>query len=105
MMAYSEFYDRVYSRDNPKNDPYGWIQWKGTNVCMDIHCLCGYFGHVDQEFFYFYECPECHRKFAVGQNIKLIELDSEEVSHRETEAARYQLNAFYSDKEHHRLGA
>ena len=24
-----------------KDKPHGWIQWKGTGVCMDVHCKCG----------------------------------------------------------------
>jgi len=24
--------------------PHGWVQWKGTDVCMDVHCACG---HID----------------------------------------------------------
>jgi hypothetical protein len=58
--------------------PHGWIQWKGTEVCIDLHCVCGHLGHFDGDFFYFYECSECHRKYRVGQNIKLIELTSDE---------------------------
>lgn len=51
--------------------PSAWIQWKGTDVCMDIHCSCGELSHVDGEGVYFYECPTCHQKYAVGQNIRL----------------------------------
>lgn len=59
--------------------PHGWIQWKGTNVCMDIHCGCDKVehAHVDLDFFYFYECPGCHKKYKVGQYVSLIELDAE----------------------------
>jgi hypothetical protein len=31
---------------------HGWIQWKGTDVCMDIHCECGTLSHIDGEFAY-----------------------------------------------------
>jgi hypothetical protein len=40
--------------------PYGWIQWKGTNVCMDVLCECGYHGHLDAMFAYHVRCPQCH---------------------------------------------
>jgi len=73
------FYREVYSQDNPEGDAYGWIQWKGTNVCIDLHCKCGYHDHFDGDFFYYFECPKCHRKYAVGQNIKLIELTKEQI--------------------------
>ena len=29
---------------------WGRIQWKGTDICVDIHCVCGYLGHIDGEF-------------------------------------------------------
>ncbi len=74
-----DLFEDIYSKDsNVENSTHGWIQWKGTNVCMDIYCTCGHFGHIDIDFFYAYECPKCHRKFAVGQNIKFIELNNEQ---------------------------
>jgi len=54
--------------------PHGWIQWKGTSVCIDLHCACGYHGHVDADFFYFYECVQCKRRYAVGATVKLSEV-------------------------------
>lgn len=69
------FYDEVYSQDKISTPSTGWIQWKGTDVCIDLHCVCGHHGHFDGDFFYFFECPSCHRKYAVGQNINLIPLN------------------------------
>lgn len=80
-MEYRKFYDAVYPRDNPQTPSYGWIQWKGTDVCMDVHCKCGHLAHVDAGFFYFYKCPACGSHYAVGQNIKLIELTDNEASY------------------------
>jgi hypothetical protein len=69
------FYNEVYDKHDPTpKGPYGWIQWKGTDVCIDLHCACGYHGHVDTDFFYFYQCPSCKAKYAVGQNVALIPL-------------------------------
>ena len=73
-----DFYGAVYGQDNPKGDAHGWIQWKGTDACIDLHCRCGYHGHRDGDFLYFVECPECNRAYALGQNIKLIELTPEQ---------------------------
>jgi hypothetical protein len=56
---------------------HGWIQWKGTSVCMDVHCACGAHGHVDAEFAYFYRCLACDRTFAVGATVRLYECSPE----------------------------
>jgi hypothetical protein len=81
MKNYHDFHDQVYVQDNPQGEAHGWIQWKGTSVCMDMHCKCGYHGHIDADFFYYYECPKCHKKYAVGQNVKLIELSDEQTKY------------------------
>jgi len=62
-----------------KDKPHCWIQWKGTDVCIDVHCSCGNHDHFDGEFFYLYECPKCHKKYSVGCNILLHELSDEDV--------------------------
>lgn len=64
--------------DRPKG-PHGWIQWKGTNVCMDVHCGCGHHGHVDDEFAYFYLC-RCGRGYAIGGTVTLYPLTPEQVA-------------------------
>lgn len=82
---YSKFYDAVYTQDQEPAPAHGWIQWKGTDVCIDLHCECGHHGHVDADFFYFYECPACHKKYAVGQNVRLIPLTEDQATYVETE--------------------
>ncbi len=69
-----------------KGKPHGWIQWKGTDVCMDLHCVCGAHGHIDGFFFYHYACAKCGRKYAVGAHVPLIELTPEQVAHIESGA-------------------
>jgi hypothetical protein len=34
-------------------DPHGWIQFKGTKLCMDVYCKCGTHTHIDGEFVYY----------------------------------------------------
>lgn len=55
--------------------PHGWIQWEGTNVCMDIHCICGEHLHVDADFCYYIKMLCCGRIYCVGQNVMLYEID------------------------------
>lgn len=63
--------------ENPfEGEPFGWIQWKGTNVCMDIHCPnCG-LGHIDAEFAYYIRCS-CGQIYAVSGFVKLIPVGEE----------------------------
>ena len=83
---HKEFRREVYRKDvNVKDRPSGWIQWKGTDVCVDLHCMCGNMEHFDGYFFYFYECSECKRVYAVGENILLIELNEEQKKYVEDE--------------------
>lgn len=58
--------------------PYGFIQWKGTDVCMDIHCICGAHEHYDGDFLYYYKCKTCGRIFEVGSSVPLKELSVQE---------------------------
>lgn len=50
----------------PGTDATTFIQWKGTEVCMDVTCPCGHHGHIDASFAYSLECPACGRFFDVG---------------------------------------
>lgn len=82
-MTTSSFYEQVYSQDTPEGDAHGWIQWKGTDACIDLHCKCGHLEHLDAEFLYFYKCPACGAKYALGQVVKLIPLSDEQAEEAE----------------------
>lgn len=78
-MSNTEHWQNLQNQDfNTDNISSGWIQWKNTDVCIDLHCICGYHGHFDGAFFYFYQCPKCLTKYCIGQNIKLIPLTKQE---------------------------
>jgi len=62
-----------------KDDPHGWIQWKGTDVCLDIHCSCGAHSHIDGDFMYFVQCPACKKIYEVNGNVQLIERDPKDL--------------------------
>lgn len=55
--------------------PHGWVQWKGTDACMDIHCSCGHLGHVDDYFAYYVKCPKCGKQYFVNGHVELIEVE------------------------------
>ena len=60
-----------------ENMPHGWIQWKGTDVCMDVHCKCGNISHVDSDFVYYIKCPKCNAIYMCNGHIEFIELEKE----------------------------
>lgn len=68
-------------QDTKKNEPHGWIQWKGTEVCMDLHCSCGEMSHVDGDFMYHVKCPTCGKVYFCNGHIELIELEVEPENH------------------------
>lgn len=53
---------------------HGWIQWKGTQVCMDVNCECGARLHFDEEFLYAVGCDNCGSTYAVGAYVKLVKM-------------------------------
>lgn len=57
--------------DKQPEAPYGFVQWKGTEVCMDVHCECGEFTHIDSDFAYFVRCCACGRVYECQPYIKL----------------------------------
>lgn len=61
------------------NKPHGWIQFKGTNLCMDVHCKCGAHTHIDGDFLYFIKCSECGVVYELNGHIELIERQSSEI--------------------------
>ena len=62
-----------------QGEPHGRINWGNTNVCIDLRCKCGHHsGHYDGPFFYFWICPKCQTRYAVGRHIKLIALTEEQ---------------------------
>ena len=55
------------------------IQWKGTDVCMDVHCPCGTHSHIDDEFVYFLRCPGCGVAYKVGERVTLTPMTADEL--------------------------
>lgn len=47
----------------PRPETNAFIQWKGTDVCMDFRCECGFDGHVDGFFAHAVECPQCKQRW------------------------------------------
>jgi hypothetical protein len=82
IVKFSNHYDWLKSQDESlsssvKVKPFGFIQWKGTDACLDLHCFCGTHAHIDDEFVYYWKCKDCGRMYALSDHIRLIELDDE----------------------------
>jgi hypothetical protein len=61
--------------------PSAFIQWKGTDVCMDFHCECGAFCHFDGDFCYVVQCPHCNTKWEMPFMVYPRKVTSETFSH------------------------
>lgn len=61
-------------QDQQEGKPHGWIQWKGTDACMDIHCECGEMSHIDAEFCYYVKCPYCGAIYFCNGHIEFIRM-------------------------------
>jgi hypothetical protein len=55
--------------------PHGWIQWKGTDVCMDFHCKCGELGHLDGDFVYYVKCGACGQVYELSGHVEAHPID------------------------------
>lgn len=54
----------------PGSDATMFIQWKGTDVCMDFNCPCGTHGHYDGDFAYNLRCPGCGSTYEMGTQVR-----------------------------------
>lgn len=45
--------------ENKGERPYVFLQWKGTDVCLDFNCDCGFDGHFDGYGAYAIACSNC----------------------------------------------
>ena len=54
------------------------IQWKGTDVCMDFHCKCGEHMHFDCDFLYHVKCCNCGEVYKIGSRVSATPVTPEE---------------------------
>ena len=63
----------VEYEDHCKDErPSTFIQWKGTDVCLDFYCECGVQSHLDADFAYTIACPACKAEYEMPSNIILL---------------------------------
>lgn len=51
------------------SDASMFIQWKGTDVCLDFYCQCGAHCHLDGDFAYYVKCPHCGAIYEMGTQV------------------------------------
>ena len=56
----------------PPAGPFAFIQWKGTDACVDLTCACGAAGHLDGDFLYFVRCRACGAVYALRPYVDLV---------------------------------
>lgn len=49
------------------------MQWQGTDICVDIHCKCDHNSHFDGYSFNYFKC-KCGRKYEVSRELNMTEL-------------------------------
>jgi hypothetical protein len=57
-----------------KERPFNFIQWKGTDVCMDFYCVCEKQFHIDDYFAYAVQCPHCEKKYELKSRVEVRDL-------------------------------
>jgi hypothetical protein len=57
------------TQELPGSEAGMYIQWKGTDVCLDFYCKCGKHCHYDGYFAYVVQCPSCDRVYELGQRV------------------------------------
>ena len=64
-----------------KPNPRAFIQYKGTDICMDFYCECGAHCHFDGYFAYTVKCPHCQAIWEMPFNIYPRKVCSETYEH------------------------
>jgi hypothetical protein len=62
------------------------IQWKGTNVCLDFVCACGNAGHFDGDFAYVLQCAKCGTEWEMPVQIYPRRSERNDIQAREVGA-------------------
>lgn len=69
--SYDQAWDPIEQYDK---SPRGFIQWKGTEACVDYTCECGETFHEDGDFLYEVTCPSCGSRYICSPFIELIQV-------------------------------
>jgi hypothetical protein len=76
------------SDDEPQQSEV-FIQYKGTDICLDFWCECGAEGHFDGFFCHSIRCPRCDTVWVLPHTIALEKFDPEKHYEGEPERAKH----------------
>lgn len=68
----------------------GFVQWKGTDVCLDFTCLCGTGLHFDGDFAYALRCWSCERIWELPSYIPMKLVTEGEAPHTIQDTCPYE---------------
>lgn len=57
---------------NINEDAHGSMQWKGSDIYLDLHCDCGHTSNIKGDAVFFVKCPACNTIFELNGFIQLI---------------------------------
>lgn len=81
-----------WSKPHPDTEAETFIQWKGTDVCIDIRCPCGNGPHIDGMFAYFVRC-NCGKVYQLGYQLQLRSVTEEELAESKIEEGLIQTGS------------
>ena len=58
------------------------IQWKGTDVCADLECKCGWAGHFDGFFMHSFKCPDCCTVYKMPALLEPEEIGADDLHYK-----------------------
>lgn len=70
-----------------RSAPQVFVQWKGTDACLDFTCTCGYSGHYDGMFAYGLKCFHCGAIYTMPHTFGLIPGGAAESAVQETDGS------------------
>ncbi len=73
-------WQEAYNRANPTEwvPSTGFIQWKGTDVCVDLICKCGNKEHYDGYFLYNWKCSECNQIYSLDPIVRMVPISEDD---------------------------
>lgn len=69
-----------WSTPHQDTEAQTFIQWKNTDVCMELYCPCGNGPHVDGYLAYFVRCS-CGKIYQLGYQVQTRVVSAEDLEH------------------------